>query len=113
MVSISPNTGPLPPGSLVQITGTGFIGASSVTIGGVSCPIFFLGLSDSSVFCFPPAGPPGPQDVTVPSPTGIDTLVGGFTYSGVQLTGISPGGSLPAGGGTLTITGAGLAGTAR
>jgi hypothetical protein len=80
LASISPNTGSQFGGTAVTLTGTGFVGASSVRIGGQPVSSFTV-VSDrqiNAVTSF--SGLAGPRDVAVTTPLGNAVLAGGFTY---------------------------------
>ena len=58
--------------------GTGFTGATTVTIGGVSATI--TSVTATTLNITTPAGVAGAVDVVVTSEFGADTLVGGYTF---------------------------------
>ncbi len=94
--SVSPNTGTTDGGTSVTITGTNLTGASDVTFGGASAPIWSVA-SSTQIDATTPPGAAGPVDVTVDWPDGSSaTLAQSFTYqgSGSDLTPL--GGSAPA-----------------
>ena len=90
ITSVSPSAGPSGGGTIVTITGTGFIFnttsvVSSVTIGGAACTSINVA-SDTALTCFSPAGTAGTQqDVVVTTVGGVATLSNGFTYTQPQL----------------------------
>ncbi len=78
ITSISPTTGPI--GTTVTITGTGFTGATLVTVGGVSAS--FSVVTDSSITLTIPTGTPGGVvniSVTTPNGTSVDVAADNFT----------------------------------
>ena len=77
--SVSPLSGPTTGGTAVQISGSGFIAGSTVTIGGASATSVVVNNS-TSISAVTPAGTAGPADVVVTNTNGTDTLAGGFTY---------------------------------
>jgi hypothetical protein len=81
--SVNPNTGPQAGATPVTITGSGFTGATAVTFGGVAATAVTV-VSDTSITCTTPAGPPGQTvAIAVTTPGGTGTSVGLFTYSGI------------------------------
>ncbi|MEW2435361.1 IPT/TIG domain-containing protein [Streptomyces caniferus] len=79
ITSISPNSGPIAGGTPVTITGTNLTGAS-VTIGGNPATGVMVNATGTQLTALTPPGAAGPADVTVTTPGGSATLVGGFTY---------------------------------
>ena len=79
ITTILPNNGPDIGGTSVVITGTNFTGAT-VTFGGVAATCIVD--SDTQITCTTPSHPIGAVDVVVTTAGGIDTSVGGFTYTG-------------------------------
>jgi len=108
VVSISPSAGPLAGGTVVTITGTGFVNGASVTIGGTAATNVTV-VNDTSITATTPAGKAGQQDVRVTVPNGSMTLTGGFIY-GIPPTvaTISPVSGPLAGGTKIIITGTGF-----
>ncbi|MCI0341791.1 MAG: IPT/TIG domain-containing protein [Planctomycetales bacterium] len=78
--SISPASGPNTGGTLVTITGTGFVSGTTVAIAGTAATSVTV-VSATTVTALTPAGPLGPADVvvTVPGPA-TSTLPLGWTY---------------------------------
>ncbi|MCC6381183.1 MAG: IPT/TIG domain-containing protein [Dehalococcoidia bacterium] len=84
ILSISPSGGPLGGGTPVTITGTGFLGATSVKFGGVPGTNLVV-VSDSTITVTTPVGmPAGAIDVIVTTPRGANPAGGAarFTVSG-------------------------------
>lgn len=79
ITSISPTSGPVAGGTNITITGTGFTGATAVTVGGVSATTIVV-VSATSITATTPAGITGARDVVVITPGGTATSVGLFTY---------------------------------
>ena len=62
----------------------------------------------TTVTCTTPAGTVGTKDVVITTPSGTDTLTGGYTYVFVPvpgLTSLTPDEGPAAGGGSITLTG--------
>jgi hypothetical protein len=80
--SIAPNFGATTGGTAVTITGTGFEGVVTVTVGGVAATDIVV-VGPTSITAVTPAGTAGAKDVVVTNTTdgaGTDTLTEGFTY---------------------------------
>lgn len=108
---LSPNTGSSAGGNTVIITGTGFLGVTSVTFGGVSAS--FTVNSSTQITATAPAGAAGTVDVraTNSSGTSPNTAADDYTYTGgPTITSISPVTGPVTGGTTVTITGTGFTG---
>jgi alpha-tubulin suppressor-like RCC1 family protein len=106
--SVAPIAGPTVGGTAVTITGTGFGAGATVTIGGVAATNVVV-VSATSITATTPAGGAGPADVSVTTPGGTATLMGGFTYlAAPTVTGISPSAGSTLGGTPVTITGTGF-----
>nr|WP_247602050.1 IPT/TIG domain-containing protein [Cellulomonas denverensis] len=112
LTDISPAQGPAAGGTGLTLTGTGFTGATEVSIGGV--PATFTVASDTEITAPTPAHAPGTVDVVIALPGADATAADGFEYledgSGATVTGLAPATTSTAGGGTLTVTGTGLSG---
>lgn len=97
-------------GTILTISGTGFVDGATVTVGGSSCTnVTFV--SSTNITCVSPAGSPSTSaDVTVTNPdTGTATQNSGFSYfSAPQIGGVSPASGPTEGGTTLTLTGTGF-----
>ena len=111
---VSPASGTSLGGAPVTITGTGFVpGATSVTFGGVEAAVGLV--TATSIACTTPAGSAGTTvDVQVTTAGRSVTAVAAYTYSALNLPGISgiaPPSGVRAGGTAVTITGANLSGT--
>jgi len=107
---IGPNEGPTSGGQAVTITGTGFTGTTSVTIGGNAATSVVV-VNDTEITAVTPAHAAGSTAVAVTNPSGTDTFNGGYTYVAMPtITGISPNTGSTAGGTTVVITGTNLSG---
>ncbi len=103
--SISPDSGPVVGGTVVTITGTGFLPGATVKFG-ANQATFATVVSPTRIDVTSPAGT-GVVDVVVtvdanPSPTGPQAR---FSYSGPTVESVSPIAGPLAGGGTVTIKG--------
>lgn len=111
IASISPATSPIAGGTAVTITGTGFVGTPTVTIGGTPATNVVV-VSPTSITATAPAHAAGTVSVVVTNAdTQVATLTNGFTYTTAAapvVTSISPSGGGIAGGSTVTITGTGF-----
>jgi hypothetical protein len=108
--AISPAIGPAAGGTAVAITGTGFSGATNVTIGGISATGVVV-VSDTSITATVPAGTGGSASVEVTTIGGTSRTNTLYTYLlAPAVTSISPAIGPLAGGTTITITGTNLLG---
>ncbi len=82
---IEPNYGPATGGTLLTVHGSGFTGATGVTIGGVAVGAFQV-VDDTKITGTTAGGAAGPQDLTVLGGAGNTTVVAGFTYCGQSST---------------------------
>ncbi|HKO55509.1 MAG TPA: IPT/TIG domain-containing protein, partial [Thermoanaerobaculia bacterium] len=113
--SVTPGTGSTAGGTAITISGSGFQSGAAVTIGGVAATNVAV-VSGSTITAVTPLGPTNeqatqPKDVTVTNPDGAAaTRSGGFTYTvpPPAVDAVSPNSGPPAGGVTVTITGAGF-----
>jgi hypothetical protein len=80
--SISPASGPRWGTTEVVITGSNLGSVHGVVIGDRAAAVLFA--SDTALVAVTAAGDVGPADVVVMSPSGSDTLKGGFTYTATQ-----------------------------
>ena len=107
VTGVSPNAGPAAGGRSVNIVGSGFTAASSVSFGGVGAS--FLINNDASITATAPAHAAGTVDVTVTSAGGTSatSVNDRFTYDAhPTVTSVSPSVGPTAGGTTVTINGA-------
>jgi hypothetical protein len=112
--SVSPSIGPAAGGTPVTISGTGFLGATSVTFGGVQAPGFTVNQAGTQITVNSPPGSPGIAYVAVTTPGGTSATGGSaqaFTYgSAPAVTGVSPNVGSVNGGFSVTISGTGFTG---
>jgi len=114
VTAVSPSSGPLAGGTLIMITGTGFLDGNSthaVKFGGADAATYTVN-SDTQITATAPAGTAGTIDVTVSSPflTSTTSAADHFMYAPAPtVTGISPT-TGPCGYTTVTITGTGFTG---
>lgn len=100
---LDPNHGPFVGGTPVTVSGTGFTGATSVTIGGATVP--FTVVNDATVTLTTPPHAAGAVPVVVATPVGPSPSAT-FTYDpGTTIDGVDPGHGPQGGGTTATITG--------
>ena len=107
--ALTPDNGPETGGTAVTITGTGFTGATSVTIDAI--PVPYVVVDDTTVTFTTPAHAVGPVPVVVTGPGGASAPLD-FTFTDVPdavITGLDPPRGPEAGGTLVTITGTGFA----
>ncbi len=113
VTAISPSSGTTAGGTPVTIAGTAFVGATSVTIGGLAAP--FTVVNATTITTTTSAHAAGGVDVVVTTPGGTATGVDLFTYvapppAAPSVTAISPSSGPASGGTAVTISGANLTG---
>ena len=111
--SVSPDHGPMPGGTLLTITGEGFLlnnaQPNTVIVGGIQCPAVQLINDNSMIVETPPGEATGAVDVIVYNTNGFDTGVGLFSYNPMPtITAVSPDNGSALGGETVTLTGSGF-----
>jgi hypothetical protein len=108
VTSVSPTSGSTGGGVTVAIRGTGLLGTSGVSFGGVPASSFTLG-SDSYLEAIAPAGTVGTVHVTVTSGSNTSTTGAAdqFTYVSVSITSMNPS-TGPPGGALVSFTGTGF-----
>ena len=110
VTSISPNSGNSAGGTSVTVTGSGFLGTTSVSFGGA--PASFTVISATQLTATSPAGA-GAVDITVSS-VGGGSAMGPpdvFTYNSLPVvSGVSPAQGPQGGGTSITISGSHLTG---
>jgi hypothetical protein len=79
ITDVSPNTGPVDAGTLVTITGTGFVSGTTVTIGNLPATNVTI-VNGTKITAVLPARAAGSADLTVTTPGGTTTATGVFTY---------------------------------
>ncbi len=100
---LAPDHGPARGGTTVTISGSGFTGATSVTIGGQSVPFTVVG--DGTITITTPAHAAGAVPIVVTTPVG-STPPAPFTYdAGTTVDGVTPSSGPSGGGTTVTVTG--------
>ena len=106
---ISPVAGPITGGTLVTITGTGFVTGAVVTFGGIpSSTVTFV--NDTGVTATAPPKVAGAVDIGMRNPDGqTATLTGAYTYtSGPAITKVTPAIGPLRGGAAITIQSTGF-----
>jgi len=108
VTALNPTTGSEAGGTLVTITGTSFIGATSVDFGTTAATELTV-VDNTAITADSPAGA-GVVNVSVTTPAGTSAIspADRFTYTAAAVptvTGISPTGGSTAGGTSVTITG--------
>ncbi len=111
--AVAPSSGPLSGGTVVTLTGAGFLGGwTGVYFGGVPAAAVNV-VSNTQITCTAPAGLSiGSVPVVVDKPAGQGILSPGFTYSasGPTLSVVAPSSGPLSGGTAVTLTGAGFQG---
>lgn len=111
--SVSPSSGSNAGGTPITITGSNF-DSPTATIGGL--PVTITAATSTTISGTTPAGPfdfatSASRDVKVTNADGRSvTMTNGFTYTlpGPAISGLSPNGSVPGGGTSVTIVGVGF-----
>jgi hypothetical protein len=111
---VSPSSGTTGGGTIVNITGSGFTGATAVSFGTVAATSFTV-YSDSTITATAPPQAAGTVDITVTTPSGPSAVASAdhYTYSAAtapSVTAVSPNTGTTAGGTLVTITGSGFTG---
>ncbi len=114
VTSVSPGGGPAGGATLVEVSGTGFTGATSVSFGSESTPFFYV-VSDNLLYVYAPPGSGGAVGVSVTAPGGTSPAVPSdqYVYAAAAAPSVSavypPRG--PAAGGTIVaLVGSGFTG---
>ena len=105
---IAPDNGFVGGGTIVTITGTGFLSNVSVDLGGSNCIVSTV--KTSQITCITTTHTKGVVDLKVSNPDGLAaTLANAYTYNlAPSITSITPNGGSPAGGTVITIEGNGF-----
>jgi hypothetical protein len=112
---VSPPSGPVTGGTVVNVSGTNFTSGAVVRFGGVAVTTVYV-ISAGSLVVVSPAAPAGPAtvDVTVTTTSGSSATNANdhFTYVAPvpAVSGLSPTSGPTAGGATVTVTGSGFTG---
>ena len=111
ITNVNPASGTTAGGSNVTITGTNFIGATSVTFGGAAATNVSV-VNATTLTCTTAARSAGTASVLVTTPAGTNAANSLFTYVAPvpTVTNISPATGSTSGGTSVTITGTGLSG---
>jgi large repetitive protein len=110
ITSVTPTQGPETGGTLVTLTGTGFLGTTAVLFDGTPGTGMTV-VSDTEITVMTPAETPGTATVMVDHPGG-DVVAGPFVFLNVPtISGIAPAQGPEDGGTTVVITGEGFTGT--
>jgi len=108
VTAASPSTGSAAGGTVVTLSGTGFLAGASVSFGGVLGTSVTVD-SASKITVATPAHAAGSVTVTVTSDGQVGTLASGFTFRAPPaVSAVLPASSGPAGGGTVTVLGSGF-----
>ena len=111
VTSVSPSSGLLTGNTEITITGTGFTGATSVTVGGVAVPLPIHVDNDTSIRVITPSGSAGTASVVVTTPGGPSTPNTLYRYAPIPtIASVSPASGLLTGNTEITITGTGFTG---
>jgi hypothetical protein len=113
VTGVSPSAGPLSGGNSVTITGSGFLGATSVHFGITPAQSFTI-VNDSTLTAVAPAEGNGAVDVTVATSAGTSGASSADQYTfapAPQINFVSPFSDTATGGAPITITGNGFTGT--
>jgi hypothetical protein len=114
VTAVFPATGSTLGGTSVTITGTNFIGATTVTIGGVTATAISV-FNATTITATTPAGSAGAANVVVTTPAGTSGTSGNNRYTYVTsaaptVTAITANSGTTAGGTSVTITGTNFTG---
>jgi hypothetical protein len=77
---VTPINGPTTGGTTITIVGNGFVGATSVTAGGVACTAIVVNPAGTQITCATGPHAAATVDVVVTTPLGTATATAGFTY---------------------------------
>ncbi len=111
ITEVTPPVGPLAGGDEITILGSGFEGATAVSIGGFVAQPFTVHDGGRITVTVPPATAAGAADLTVTTPRDTWTVRNGYTYvsgSGFVVHGVFPHVGPAAGGNVVTFTGEGF-----
>jgi hypothetical protein len=111
--TVSPTSGPVAGGTIVNLTGMDLRDTTAVHFGAVAATVFHVNLDGSVTATAPAAASAGPVDVTVTTLAGTTFASPSdvFTYLAVPaVTGVAPNSGVTSGGTNVTITGSGFTG---
>lgn len=109
ITSLTPAQGPVSGGNSVNLTGSGFSGATAVKFGTVNAAFTVVSATQATAIA-PASGGPATVNVTLTTPGGTSNGAP-YTYlNAPTLTAVSPNQGSSAGGSTVTLTGTGLSG---
>jgi large repetitive protein len=113
ITSVAPNSGPTS-GIPLEITGSGFTGATSVTIDGTPATYVTV-YNDSQLSVVTPVLPAGTFDVLVTTPGGTNATSSADQFTALStpapvVSGVTPNSGPTSGGTTVTVTGTGFTG---
>lgn len=100
LTTINPSSGTASGGTGVTLTGTGLLGATAVTFGGISATSINI-VNSTTITAVTPAHAIGAVDVVIDTPVGGATLVNGYTYLTTAV-------GQPSGGGIIACLNGGL-----
>ncbi len=110
VTAVTPLAGPVAGGTVVQLTGSGFTGATAVTFGASAGTSLAVASDSSLTVTSPPTAAAGAVALTVATPNGSLTVKNGFTYvdaaGSLAVFGVFPHVLSP--GDAVTVTGQGL-----
>jgi len=112
VTAVNPAAGPATGGNNVVITGTNFVGVTTVKFGNVAAGSFAIN-STTQITAVAPAGMSGTTvDVTVTTAAGTSatSMAGKYSYGIPTVTALNPAAGPPAGGNSVVITGTGFTG---
>jgi hypothetical protein len=104
ITGIDPTSGPQTGGTVVTLTGTGFLGTTAVTFDGVPGTALTV-VSDTEITVTTPGHAPGLADVVAQHPDGQSAPFGFLFLAATTITVVDPPTGPPTGGTTVTITG--------
>ena len=113
VTNVSPASGDTTGGTSVVISGTNFVGATSVNFGPTADTGITVNSGTSITVLMTPAEAPGTVDVTVVTPSGTSATssLDQFVYKALPTVSlVTPGAGLPAGTNSVTVTGSGFTG---
>ncbi|WP_181725085.1 IPT/TIG domain-containing protein [Nocardia gipuzkoensis] len=110
LTGVSPSSGPLVGGNTVALTGTHFLGATTVRFGATAASAFTV-VSDTQITATAPPNAAGTIAVTIITPAGTSNGVS-YTYLPTPtITSLNPNNGPTTGGNSVTVTGTNLAQT--